>query len=131
MTMTTPVKIATSVLVVLAAGAAVAAAQLSVTGNAKAIRFDRTAVAAENHAPGYTGTERGFLTMRSRLSGNKRSFELSWGTGVIKQGWAAVAERLTFAQQGGVTTWIADDLTPLCIKGSACKANLPAEVRAE
>jgi len=127
-TMTTRVKIAASVLVVLAASAAVASAQLSATGNAKAIAFDRAAVVVENHAPGYTATERGLITMRSRRSGDKRSFELSWGTGVIKPGWAAVAERLTFAQNGGVITWITDDLTPLCSKGSDCKANLPAEV---
>jgi hypothetical protein len=120
--------VAASVLLVLAASAAVASAQLSATGNAKAIAFDRAAVAAENRAPGYTATQRGFITMLSRVSGNKRSFRLSWGTGVIEPGWAAVAEKLTFAQQSGVTSWVTDDLTPLCTKGSNCKANLPAEV---
>jgi hypothetical protein len=125
---TTRFKIATLVLAVLAASAAVAAAELSATGNAQAIAFDRAAVAAENRAPGYAVTQRGLITMRSTLAGGKHSVKLSWGTGTIKPGWTAVAERLTFAQQDGLIAWITDDLTPLCIRGSDCKANLPIEL---
>jgi hypothetical protein len=126
--MTTRAKIAASALALLAASAAVAAAQSSVSGNAKAIAFDRAAVAAENRAPGYAATERGFITMRSTLSAGQPTLKLSWGKSAIEAGWAAVAERLTIAQQGGVTSWMSDRLTPLCTKGSACKTNLPAEL---
>jgi len=126
--MTRRVKITASILVVLPACAAVAAAQLTATGDANAIAFDRAVVAQANRAPGFSATQQGLLTMRSRQSGNVRSFELSWGAAVIKPRWTAVAERLTFAQFGGVTTWITDNLTPICTRASDCKGNLPAEV---
>jgi hypothetical protein len=119
---------ACAVLVGLAAGAAEAATSAPPTGNASAIAFDRAAVAAENRAPAYAGTQRGYLTMRSTRAGSAPVLELSWGTGVIKPGWAAVQERLTIAQQGGVTLWIDDLLTPLCIKGSACRTNIPVDL---
>lgn len=126
--MSTRVKIAASAVGILAASAAVAAAQSSVSGNAQAIAFDRAAVAAENRAPGYTATQQGFLMMRSRLSADTHSIKLNWGSSVVPPGWAAVGERLTFAQQNGVVSWITDQLTPRCTPGSDCSANAAAEV---
>ena len=90
----------------LAAGAVVAAAS-SVTGNARAIAFERTAYAVDNRAPGYRLSESGYFAMRAlpSASGGVR-FALDWGTGIVPGGWTAAIGSASYALQGGRVTGV-------------------------
>ena len=64
--------------------AAAAPAASSVSGNARAIAFERAAYAADNRAPGYRLIEAGYFAIRALpgASGSARP-ALEWGTGVV------------------------------------------------
>ena len=89
----------------LAAGMAAAAA--SVSGNARAIAFERAAYAADNRAPGYRLVEAGYFAIRSvpSASGSVR-LALDWGTGVVPAGWTAAIGTASYALHGGKVTGV-------------------------
>jgi hypothetical protein len=89
------------------AAAAAAAAASSVTGNARAIAFERAAYAVDNRAPGYTLIESGYFAMRAlpSASGGVR-FALDWGSGIVPGGWTAAIGSASYALHGGGVTGV-------------------------
>src|SRR5579862_8711163 len=87
------------------AAAAAAGAASPVSGNARAIAFERAAYAADNHASGYRLVETGYFAMRA-LPGASGSvqFALKWGTGVVPGGWTAAIGSASYALHGGRIT---------------------------
>ena len=98
---------------ILSTAAGMAAAAASVSGNARAIAFERTAYAADNRAPGYRLVEAGYFAMRSvpGASGSVR-LALDWGTGVVPAGWTAAIGTANYALHGGRVTGVDLVLSP-------------------
>ena len=72
------------------------------SGNARAIAFERAAYAADNRAPGYRLVETGYFAMRA-LPGASGSTPpaLEFGTGVVRSGFTAAIGTASYALHGG------------------------------
>ena len=88
-----------------AMAAAAAPAASSVSGNARAIAFERAAYAVDNRAPGYRLIEAGYFAIRALpgASGSARP-ALEWGTGVVPGGWTAAIGAASYALHRGRVT---------------------------
>ena len=88
------------------AAAAVSAAS-TVSGNARAIAFERAAYAVDNRAAGYRLIEAGYFAMRAPpgASGSARP-ALEWGTGVVPGGWTAAIGSASYALHRGRVTGV-------------------------
>ena len=93
---------------------AAAAAMAAVTGNARAIAFERAAYAVDNRAPGYRLVETGYFAMRALpgASGSAR-LALDWGTGVVPAGETAAIGSASYALHGGTVTGVDLVVTPV------------------
>jgi hypothetical protein len=122
--------VALALAAALAGAAAASVAAPSTSGNAAAIAYDRAAVRAEDHAPGYEWTEHGYITIRSRASSGRPAFAWEWsGLGNVAAGWAPVSEQGTVAFRGnGDVAWIIDELYPHCGATIDCTPNVPMQV---
>jgi hypothetical protein len=88
---------------------------LGTTGDAKAIAFYRSAVAATNNLSSYVQTQTGYVRIISSV-GKTDSSNWAWGNQQFRHGYYATHERLVIVQSAGKVVWIEDTLRPILPK---------------